>query len=578
MSASSKKKLRKEQNAAAMTEKQQKELKEAKKLKSMTLTFAVIMVLVVAIVVGVVVRSPIAGAIDRGTHAATVGTHELTTTDLSYFYIDAVNTYTQNVYSQYYSMLGDYWYLGLGFSTTTPLDEQEYKNEAEGEEDIATWADYFMNEAFESAKSVYGLYDKAVAENHKLTEDQQKALTNLESSLELTAAYSGYSSAASYLRSTYGDGANMKTYTKYYEISAIASSYYQAYAESLEYTDEDYRAHEKGQFNNYSTFSYALYQIKVDDYVVEDTESESDSDKKDTTETTVPPTTSSSTSKEPTKEQLAAALELAKKDADKLAAGEYKDSKAFDLAIQALEINKGNEKVASTVSEDVFYENISNSDIQKWVGNANRKEGDVTAIAITSKDTSDKDNPTLKTTGYYVVYFMERDNNETDLVDVRHILVKFEGGKTDSTTGETTYTEEEKNKAKETAEKLLADWKAGDATEESFGKLADEKTADTGSKGNGGLYEEVYPNQMVEAFNDWCFDAERKPGDTGIVETEYGYHVMFFSKTQDITYRDSMIKAELVSEDAKEWHDAIQEAVKVTKVNLDGMEWDLVVG
>ena len=102
MSASSKKKLRKEQNAAAMTEKQQKELKEAKKLKSMTLTFAVIMVLVVAIVVGVVVRSPIAGAIDRGTHAATVGTHELTTTDLSYFYIDAVNTYTQNVYSQYY--------------------------------------------------------------------------------------------------------------------------------------------------------------------------------------------------------------------------------------------------------------------------------------------------------------------------------------------------------------------------------------------------------------------------------------------------------------------------------------------
>jgi hypothetical protein len=39
-----------------------------------------------------------------------------------------------------------------------------------------------------------------------------------------------------------------------------------------------------------------------------------------------------------------------------------------------------------------------------------------------------------------------------------------------------------------------------------------------------------------------------------------------------------MIKAELVSEDAKEWHDAIQEAVKVTKVNLDGMEWDLVVG
>ena len=33
---------------------------------------------------------------------------------------------------------------------------------------------------------------------------------------------------------------------------------------------------------------------------------------------------------------------------------------------------------------------------------------------------------------------------------------------------------------------------------------------------------------MVEEFNDWCFDAARKPGDTGIVETPYGYHVMYF--------------------------------------------------
>ena len=576
MSASSKKKLRKEQNAAAMTEKQQKELKEAKKLKSMTLTFAVVMVLVVAIVVGVSVRSPIAGAIDRGTHAATVGTHELTTTDLSYFYVDAINTYTQSVYNNYYSMLGDYWYLGLGFSTSTPLNEQEYKGEAEGEEDIPTWADYFMNEAFESAKSVYGLYDKAVAENHKLTEDQQKALTDLEASLELTALYSGYSSAASYLRSTYGDGANLKTYSKYYEISALASSYYQDYAESLEYEDKDYREHEKGKFNDFSTFSYSVYQIKVDNYLPKETTS-TDKDSKASTETTVPPTTSASTKKEPTKEELAAALEKAKADADKLAAGTYKDGAAFDLAIQALEINKGNTKVTSTVSEDVFYGNISNSDIKKWVGNANRKEGDVTVIAITEKDSSDKENPTLKTTGYYVVYFTERNDNEINLVDVRHILVQFEGGTKDSD-GNTTYSDAEKNKAKEEAEKLLSDWKAGEATEESFGKLADEKTDDTGSKGNGGLYEGIYPNQMVEAFNDWCFDAERKAGDTGIVETEYGYHVMYFSKTQDITYRDSMIKAELVSEDSKEWHDAIQEAVKVVKVNLDGMEWDLVVG
>ena len=33
---------------------------------------------------------------------------------------------------------------------------------------------------------------------------------------------------------------------------------------------------------------------------------------------------------------------------------------------------------------------------------------------------------------------------------------------------------------------------------------------------------------MVTNFNDWCFDESRQPGDHGIVETEYGYHIMYF--------------------------------------------------
>ena len=33
---------------------------------------------------------------------------------------------------------------------------------------------------------------------------------------------------------------------------------------------------------------------------------------------------------------------------------------------------------------------------------------------------------------------------------------------------------------------------------------------------------------MVDGFNDWIFDEARKPGDVAIVETTYGYHVMYF--------------------------------------------------
>lgn len=116
---------------------------------------------------------------------------------------------------------------------------------------------------------------------------------------------------------------------------------------------------------------------------------------------------------------------------------------------------------------------------------------------------------------------------EDDFVDVRHILLVAEGGTTDDQ-GKTTYTDEEWAACEKKAQEVLDTWLAGDKTEESFAKLATEKTQDPGSQGTGGLYERVYEGQMVQAFNDWCFDESRKAGDYGLVKTEYGYHVMYF--------------------------------------------------
>ena len=33
---------------------------------------------------------------------------------------------------------------------------------------------------------------------------------------------------------------------------------------------------------------------------------------------------------------------------------------------------------------------------------------------------------------------------------------------------------------------------------------------------------------MVAAFDSWIFDGARYAGETGLVKTEYGYHVMYF--------------------------------------------------
>ncbi len=117
----------------------------------------------------------------------------------------------------------------------------------------------------------------------------------------------------------------------------------------------------------------------------------------------------------------------------------------------------------------------------------------------------------------YTVYMLTKTpyRSEAETVNVRHILLIANE-------------EADLKKAREKAEAILADFKAGDATEEAFGTLALQYSEDTGSCYSGGLYNNVAPGEMVEAFDAWCFDDARAAGDTGIVETEYGVHVMYY--------------------------------------------------
>ena len=118
------------------------------------------------------------------------------------------------------------------------------------------------------------------------------------------------------------------------------------------------------------------------------------------------------------------------------------------------------------------------------------------------------------------------------LMDVRHILII--PGNYAPEEKVTTYTEQEWADALVEAETLLADWKAGEATEESFGELAKLYSEDPGRKEEGGLYTDVYEGQMVAEFEQWTFDESREYGDTGIVRTSYGFHIMYFVENHPI--------------------------------------------
>ena len=125
-------------------------------------------------------------------------------------------------------------------------------------------------------------------------------------------------------------------------------------------------------------------------------------------------------------------------------------------------------------------------------------------------------------------------------VDVRHILVMPQGGTT-AEDGSTVYSEAEWEACRQEAQAILDQWLAGEKTEDSFAQLANEKTQD-GNDANydgvpdGGLYTRVIKGQMVEPFENWCFDEARQVGDYGLVQTVYGYHVMYFVDGYPIWY------------------------------------------
>ncbi len=567
MSASDKKRLRKEQNAAAMTEKQRQEQKETKKLKIYTLSFVVAMVLILAIILGITLRQPVAGIIDRSTTAIKVGDHELNTTEFSYYFADAVNTYV-NQFSQYGDYASMYMQM-MGLDPTKPLDEQVY-DKGTG----STWADYFIDQAKDTAKLNYALYNDAEKNNYKLSEDDQKTIDNLESTLQLYAAYAGYSSVASYLRNIYGDGATLKSYQEYYRINLVAAGYAEEHHDSLKYKESDFRAYEKGKEHEYNSYNYALHKMTVDEYLkfLGLGETKKDEDGKETT-------TYSDEDKEKAKEAMLA-------DAKALAVETNNTVALLNTALNALEINKPKTDedgktetkapVSATEAENVLYSTVksnTNEDVQKWLSDSARKEGDIKFFEITT-GTDDK----KTTTGCYVVMYLGTNDNTYFPADVQHILVKFEGGKKDSATGETVYSQEEKDAAKKEAQAILDEFLAGEKKDsDAFGALAKTKSEDTGSKDSGGLIEGIHNDAgYVESFTVWALE-EHKVGDTGLIESPYGYHVMFFKGLTELNYRDSMINDDKVAEEYEKWETGLTDAVAVTTVNLKGIDTDIVI-
>ena len=486
--------------------------------------------------------------------------------EINYYYYQS--WYQFFSYAQQYESYGEGMGLSMtGFDYTKSPESQEYTEQAAqiagvaledlGDIENPTWKDAFTYSAVNQL--VYAKYGAMKAEEAdiKLADEEIDEIKTQIESIRKTAKEKDYS-LDRWLRLNFGAGVTEKLIYNITVESSLASAYFEKVTEdtTASITDEQINAKYEADKDNYDIADIRLYSFseKIDEKEHEDMSEEEHNAAHDAADAK-------------SKEKAESFLK------------EVKDEETFINAAKnaILAENKDSKDDADkkTLVEGASYSTLTSytEDLAKWVYDDARKVGDTTVI-------SDGEGT------YYVVMMKELPHKNTTISssDVRHILVQFPDENTDGTptstkdsSGKTTtnITDETKAATKAEAEKILEEFKKN-PTEDNFAALAKEKTDDTASAESGGLFENVSDNgQYVEAFTDWAIDATRKPGDTGIVETEYGYHIMYYVQANAETWYLT-IQNEILNETLQETvASVIDEYVDSVDTNSFFINWTI---
>ena len=402
-------------------------------------------------------------------------------------------------YGQYYEFRNqNASYINYLIDVNTPLNKQQYDDET-------TWADYFKDQAVDAIEQMQMLCAAAEADGVTLSDENKAAIDESIETLKGYAKTNGMS-LKQYLIAAYGRGTTEKSIRSIMEKTYLAAQYSQTALDSFTYTPEQLTAYYSDHADEFDTILYAYY--RCDGSI--DTEDMSE---------------------EAAAAAKQAAVAEAQDLADEIILAAGSTEQTFTDAVDTL----ANDTIISTSSQG----NNLSAVYGDWLLDRARTAGNTTVI-----DTDD---------GAYVVMFLGRDNNDYEMKSVRHILITVEAN------DDGIYTDEALAAAKQKAEDVLAEWKAGEATEDSFAELANQYSEDPGSNASGGLYTNVVKHQMVEPFENFCFNEDHTYGDTAIVYAEsaqyHGFHVMYYVGDAG-NYADSLAKNAMLSADYSAWEES----------------------
>ena len=90
------------------------------------------------------------------------------------------------------------------------------------------------------------------------------------------------------------------------------------------------------------------------------------------------------------------------------------------------------------------------------------------------------------------------------------------------------------------AQELLTGWKRQlRTTEYTFAEMAHAESDDAGTALDGGRYQGIRQGQLIEELDAWCFEEGRAPGDTAILRSPYGVHILYYCGGTDTAYEDA---------------------------------------
>lgn len=412
-------------------------------------------------------------------------------------------SFFNNLYNNLYQLYGEN--VGAIVDLYSPLEDQMF-------DDTLSWHEYIMEGTIEGLANLTALYEAALAENFVLPEEYQSSLDTMREDVEAVAA-DGDMTIDEYITLMYGEAMDFDSLYKMTEFQYIATAYANEYKESIVISEEDIEAYYAENKSSIDSVNFRFYSSQYSEA------------------------------------EGSLTAEEAKAQADALAAVHTIDefnALAYEYAPKNMkDYFEGGDGTlfSSGTPETIGIEELSN-----WLFEEGRQLGETMVYHDETYSS------------YITVMFEEIVSADYNFVDVRHILIMPEEDE------EGNSTEEDWAEAEKKAKEIYAEYLAGDKTEQSFKILAAENSQD-GNASVGGIYEDVYKGQMVAPFENWCFDEARQPGDTDIVKTSFGYHIMYFVG-QGENNLVSLVEPVLAEEAFNNWIISISENIEVERLDL----------